>query len=600
MKLHTLQPRITTKNNDVFEKIGRALHLPNFVGICVILFWIIGGEIGAQPYYEPRDGQTYWGSGPWISLDRGQTIRTFEWQFSGDGSPFATNARSETITWDWYRGGTNTGRFDNVYGALVNQYSYNPRPASDFVTEYSRKWTRTSQTYVYALDFSFAGYHVFETNAIPQDEVAWGKFEFSITNKFAFPETDVASDQVETFKTDCVFTLKTGIPSHLGRTTKFIRLYVQAYEVGSVRDWSQYWYSNGKLVPFQSPTPVPFDKILVGTNRLNADYCYFFESPNANIPLPITVDGITNYILNFQVCDTPTVSMNRAFHAFLLTNNPTEISLPFIQARFDDGTRLLGQDQDDRIPDSDPRVSPPTAWVARTNAPGVSVPVGAGPEYFTDHVPSYVQFVVTDARPTPNEFPTNSFFPLDWQGTNYQELRFFNCENEYDLTALLNANFAQLKLVQTLPPDVLAMGSSVNGTIVAGISNLTGGVLIHEWLHTCGLLHRGEYYGSTKQFGVYTSFVGNNPSANPNSRFLFLVSRDPADEDAIMYPVSGPTRVKLNRHERGCGLYPSNDGWLSPPPSWIPSEVTAAPGSGYYWSHPGYGLWVWPYSPPIW
>lgn len=483
-----------------------------------------------QPYYIPQTGEYGVNRGPWVRVDTATSTYN-----ATDTSMIYSVVRctgSYTGNWTWWGGGTADGSSSSYDNSGTLEYS---------TGAIHETWTRTDWP-LFRYDVTIGGVVTnLGIDILPTQKNNWllGKWNFSQSSPTWAVDGDHVMSSV-TATADHTYSLKPG-DSATGRDTKFVGLTVWAYPVE---------VTNSAVTPLYEQ-PIPFDKIHVGGSNLNADCTWLMKVgsenyTNVSVPLQITVDGITNYTVSFEPWDVPIVTITRSFHAYLLTNAPAAVSLANLQALYDEGTLFLGRDQDERIPDYDARVQPPQDWVANTVFPGVNNPFGAGSNYWSDHVPSYVEFNVVEGNLTGS---TNSLFPVNWQGTNFHEMKYFDVDDLNEVNDLNNAAFAQLKLVRRLPVNLLGVRPSGdtsftthNMIVAANTNTLNATVLIHEWMHSRGLYHRGD--PAMDWFSTPTVYRGNNPSANDLDRWKTYQAED---SDAILYPTGG---TKVNRHER--------------------------------------------------
>jgi hypothetical protein len=231
------------------------------------------------------------------------------------------------------------------------------------------------------------------------------------------------------------------------------------------------------------------------------------EPKGQRLTVALGITGVPWYQYRITVGMPHTVRMTWSRH-------PTLTTVPDVQAKFDEGARLLATDDDPRIADADPVVTPGS-------------PQFDAHTYNQDDVPVYMEFIVIKAR--------QSAFPPPFNNAKYQ-----NITDPRDLAYLCVARFANIKVVQSIAggeggfvhPD----GDRSGMVLVAG--GLTGALAAHESGHLASLEHRGYQP------------PGNPPPPPPNPG-------DPNDAKALMFsPLTDPgpdspgNMNEVNRLER--------------------------------------------------
>jgi hypothetical protein len=169
-----------------------------------------------------------------------------------------------------------------------------------------------------------------------------------------------------------------------------------------------------------------------------------------------------------------------------------------LQEVFDEAAQLLARDHDERIPDTDPRVTPGASEFNQTL-------------YQSDDVPTYMEFIVIKGGW--GIFPSNFNTPEYKDITDLRRLELLRIERFSNVKIVSSIQIGGMSWCGAALPDLPAL-------VLANIQ-LDGLTVAHEFGHTAGLVHRG-----------YTG--------NPG---------DKADTTAIMHEEhSGGTEA--NRHER--------------------------------------------------
>ena len=188
-----------------------------------------------------------------------------------------------------------------------------------------------------------------------------------------------------------------------------------------------------------------------------------------------------------------------------------------VQKAFDEGAKLLAEDDDELVKEGDPRLNNPTFNQQ-------------------DDVPTYIEFLITKAK--------CSQFPSDYkigQFTNDFTIEAYNnIRDDLKLQILADARFANVKLVTSIIIYGIPRGGSAapgSPGIVLARAAVNGITVAHEFGHGAGLEHRGF---------VVPPPPGNQP--NPG---------DYDDPTAIMHWRDEGGK-EVNRFERGmfCGWHP--------------------------------------------
>jgi hypothetical protein len=244
-----------------------------------------------------------------------------------------------------------------------------------------------------------------------------------------------------------------------------------------------------------SPTLIPYHQVKVKGEQLNADYTVPLlvkavpGGPNSFVNITPVVDGVTSFFYHLDVHVPTRVPLSRTYHPGLGSGYPT---LAQTQAKFDQASLLMAEDDDDKIPDNDPSVAPPSEYRPRgffEQWPWT--PIGHGQKYFNDDVPLYVEFDIQNSG--------NGAFPVNHNGVDFTASKYLTIRDRTDMLALARAAFSEIKQVKAM-----IIPYSLNGPLVKVLgvtepstrrivyrANCDASTLAHEWLHRCGLSHRG-------------------------------------------------------------------------------------------------------------
>jgi hypothetical protein len=144
---------------------------------------------------------------------------------------------------------------------------------------------------------------------------------------------------------------------------------------------------------------------------------------------------------------------------------------------------LLAVDNDDCIADSDPNLSDPTTAIE-------------------DDTRVFAEFFITPT--SPETFPPP-----------FNDAKYLNIINTKDRDDLLNATFSQIKLVKSLPFPTLAVAAKDGSGNMIFSDDAVGSALLHEWMHTNYVDHRGTMWntgtttGSDQKAIMYSVFYPN-------------------------------------------------------------------------------------------
>jgi hypothetical protein len=182
---------------------------------------------------------------------------------------------------------------------------------------------------------------------------------------------------------------------------------------------------------------------------------------------------------------------------------------------FDAGARKLATDDDERIPDDDPSVTPGN-------------PAYSEQTYRHDDAPAYLEFIIPKAK--------RGLFPAAFLGEDYTLTNYLDIRDVGDLERLRQATFANVKVVKSIRIGGWApMGYGVSDCQPGMFLTETGAnnelAPVHESGHVAGLLHRGDT-------------LVTNLCDVPNPVVLTN------DFDALMNSNDEDCGDEVNRHER--------------------------------------------------
>ncbi len=195
------------------------------------------------------------------------------------------------------------------------------------------------------------------------------------------------------------------------------------------------------------------------------------------------VSGMTDYSFNVTVGPHKIVPLTWSYHQMFHRNTNSSPGVPTLsdwQDKFDQGSELLGTDNDAKIPLHDPSVT--------GNNHGGTI-------YRGDDVPVYVEFNLTNG-PTNYCFYTRSMEPVfphpDFSSSNY-----FTIGTQARLDALLAWTDANVKIVQSIDLGEGPVRGAENyftppTSIVLAADTADAVTCVHEWGHSRGIRHRAE------------------------------------------------------------------------------------------------------------
>jgi hypothetical protein len=237
----------------------------------------------------------------------------------------------------------------------------------------------------------------------------------------------------------------------------------------------------GSLAPTALDSVVSFSNMTLLNEALDANSKVFKQMiARTNVDVNPVVSGASNYFFDVKVVAHKIVPLTRAYHpAYEQPVNLASVpSLTNLQGLFNEGSKILAHDDDEKIPDEDPRVAPSDDPYSL---------------YRRDDVPVYVEFRLSDG-------PTNlccynrrllPVFPI-----GLYRLTYFNVLSMDDLDrihATCSANVKQIRSIniQDYGEDIGGAAAQQSKSIILAecASSVT---TIHEWGHLCGLAHRAS------------------------------------------------------------------------------------------------------------
>jgi hypothetical protein len=233
---------------------------------------------------------------------------------------------------------------------------------------------------------------------------------------------------------------------------------------------------------------ITFDELRVAGITPDCNGCLYKVIDYSQTPIDITpvASGYNNYEFTIEYNNARKENITKSHHQLL----PSPISCSSLQSIYNDTSiSVFATDTD----------------LCMLNSQAEMYPV----ENRADDVPYYVEYIVSPA--------SSEVFPSQYNGTNYNDIVYLP-----DLSVLVNDSFCNVKIVRTLPTGIIGYSSGNSSVIKASAITSTPNVLLHEWLHTMGVSHRGtpgnpsesgitddEYCGDTYALMYYQNYNGS-------------------------------------------------------------------------------------------